>query len=212
METIYIPERHQERDLEVILSFMEEFSFATVVTASPGLWASHIPLLLDRSVKPYGLILGHLAKGNPQLATFDGEQQTLILFRGPHAYISPAWYATEQAVPTWNFAAVHATGRARTVSDPERFEAFLTALTARHESYEGTNWTMDGLTPTYKQNMLRGAQLFEMPIENLEAKFKTGAERSAEDRAGMLAALAGSKRERTMAEFMELCYRRYGKL
>ncbi|MFN7939545.1 MAG: FMN-binding negative transcriptional regulator [Bryobacteraceae bacterium] len=212
METIYIPERHQERDLGVSLSFMDEFSFATVVTAMPELRASHIPLLLDRTAKPYGTILGHLAKGNPQLAAFDGEQQTMILFRGPHAYISPAWYATEQAVPTWNFAAVHATGRARIVADPQRFEAFLKALTAKHETYEGTNWTMDGLTPAYKQNMLRGAQLFEMPIETLEAKFKTGAERSAEDRAGMLAALAGSKRERTMAEFMELCYRRYGKL
>ncbi len=212
METIYIPERHQERDLEVILSFMEEFSFGTVITAKPGLRASHVPLLVDRSIPPFGRIVGHLAKGNPQLDAFDGEQETLIVFRGPHAYISPAWYATEQAVPTWNFAVVHATGRARLVADVAQLETCLALLTKKHEDFQGTGWSMDGLTEAYKQNMLRGAVLFEMDIQQLEAKFKVGAERSAEDRAGMLAGLAGSAGERSMGEFMELCYRREGKL
>ncbi|MBL8218650.1 MAG: FMN-binding negative transcriptional regulator [Bryobacterales bacterium] len=120
METIYIPERHRERDLEVIYSFLEEFAFATVVTGKPELMASHVPLLVGRGAEGLGRVEGHLAKGNPQLACFDGEQQTLMVFRGPHAYISPAWYATEQAVPTWNFAVVHVTGRARVVDDPQR--------------------------------------------------------------------------------------------
>lgn len=208
METIYIPERHRERDPERILSFLEEFPFATVITAKPGLQASHVPLLLSRDGGRIGRIEGHLAKGNPQLEAFDGEQDTLIVFRGPHAYISPAWYETEQSVPTWNFAVVHVTGRARAVQDAERLEAFLTRLTSRHEAHEGTNWTMDGLSATYRSNMLRGAVMFEMDIENIEAKFKTGAERSAADRTGMLAGLAQSKPERTMAEFMDAAYRR----
>lgn len=208
METIYIPERHRERDLEVIYSFLEEFAFATVVTGKPELMASHVPLLVERAAGGMGRVEGHLAKGNPQLACFDGDQQTLMIFRGPHAYISPAWYATEQAVPTWNFAAVHVVGRARVVDDPQRLEAFLTRLTERHESYQGTHWSMGGLSESYKQNMLRGAVLFEMDIDQVEAKFKTGAERSEADRAGMLHGLAGSAPEQSMAEFMRRTYRR----
>lgn len=208
METIYVPERHQERDLEVIYSFLAEFSFATVVTGQPGLQASHVPLLVDRSAGGLGKVEGHLASGNPQLECFDGKQQTLILFRGPHAYISPAWYATEQAVPTWNFAVVHVSGRARVVNDPRRLEDFLTRLTERHESYQGTNWSMQGLSESYRNNMLRGAVLFEMEIEQIEAKFKTGAERSAADRNGMLEGLAGSPPEQSMADFMRRTYRR----
>jgi transcriptional regulator len=130
METIYIPERHRERDLEVIQAFPEGFAFATVVTGKPGLPASHVPWLVERAAGGLGRVEGHLAKGNPQLACFDGEQQTLMMFRGPHACISPAWYATGQAAPTWNFAAVHVTGRAQVVDDRQRLEEFLTRLTA----------------------------------------------------------------------------------
>ncbi|MBL8178983.1 MAG: FMN-binding negative transcriptional regulator [Bryobacterales bacterium] len=208
METIYIPERHRERDVGAIYSFLEEFPFATVVTGKPGLMASHVPLLLERGGGGLGRIEGHLAKGNPQLRCFDGEQETLAMFRGPHAYISPAWYETEQAVPTWNFAAVHVTGRARLVEDMEKLKAFVTRLTERHERHEGTKWSMDGLSESYKQNMLRGAVMFEMEIERMEAKFKTGAERSEADRAGMLRGLAERQPEETMAGFMSRTYRR----
>lgn len=212
METIYIPPHHRERDVNVIHDFMDEFSFATVVSATPDLRASHVPVLLDRHIQPFGRLLGHLARNNPQLAAFDGKQQTMILFQGPHAYVSPSWYVSKQNVPTWNYAAVHASGRARAVDDAAELESFLAQLTTRHETFEGTGWTMDGLAENYRTKMLRGAVLFVMDIESLEAKFKLGAERSVEDKAGMIAGLRASRGGQALAGFLEANLRRTGKL
>ncbi|HUQ93681.1 MAG TPA: FMN-binding negative transcriptional regulator, partial [Bryobacteraceae bacterium] len=128
-----------------------------------------------------------------------------------HRYISPSWYKSELAVPTWNFATVHVSGRPRRIEDAKMFRDFLGRLVARNESYEDKPWDFGKLPEGYKAGTQSGAVMFEMPIERLEAKFKLGAERTEADRQGVLAGLKKAKPERTMFELTEDWYRRHPK-
>lgn len=114
---MYLPESFAERDPDKLHAFIREHSFATVISSDgDGLTASHIPLLLETG-SGNGVLIGHLARANQQWRLFDGNHETLIVFQGPDAYVSPAWYETELSVPTWNYAAVHAYGFPSVVDD-----------------------------------------------------------------------------------------------
>lgn len=209
-ESAYIPDHHRVNDRKVIHDFMDEFGFASVITAHPSIRITHIPVLLDREAGSWGRILGHVARANPQQRTFDGKHESLILFRGPHRYISPGWYATERAVPTWNFTAVHASGRAKLVEDNAKLAALLERLVAKYEAYEKSSYAFDKLPAAYKEGMMKNIVMFEMPVERVEAKFKLGLERSAADREGFLSGLEGAKPERGLLEFTKAEIKRRG--
>ena len=132
----------------------------------------------------------------------------MIVFRGPHRYISPTWYQTKQAVPTWNFAVVHATGRLRPVTEPKALRAFLARLIDRFESYEGTDYDFSKLPDNYINGMLSGIVGFQMQIELLEGKFKLGQERSEADRQGILNHLQNARSERSLYALTESFYKR----
>src|SRR5437879_4694173 len=118
---------------------MDEFAFVDLVTTTPSLRITHVPVWLDRTQSRYGTIHGHLSRQNPQSKTFDGQQSGVIVFRGPHSYISPAWYtAKADVVPTWNFAVVHATGKLRPVSGKKELNDLLAKLIGKFENYDGT--------------------------------------------------------------------------
>jgi transcriptional regulator len=204
METIYIPPHHKVEDIALLHEFIEEFSFGILVTGADGLRATHLPVLLDRGRGPYGTILAHLARNNAHAKVFDGSNEGLFIFQGPHRYISPSWYEAKLAVPTWNFTTVHASGRPRLVEDPGIFRDFLERLVAAND----TRWSMDVLPESYKSALQGGAVMFEMPIDRLEGKFKLGAERSAADREGILEGLRQSLPERTLYQVTEGWYRR----
>jgi len=187
---------------------MDEFAFVDLITTSPALRITHIPVLLDRAAGPYGAILGHVSRQNEQAKAFDGRQEAVIVFRGPHGYISPAWYHNRQAVPTWNFAVVHATGKLRAVTEPRALHAFLARLIDKFESYQGTDYDFSKLPDGYVNGMLTGIVGFEMPIELLEGKFKLGQDRSEADRQGILSHLEKARGERSLYELTASFYRR----
>lgn len=211
VQTIYIPPHHNEQDLTVIHDLMEEFNFACMVTTQPSLRATHIPLLLDRKEGKMGRILGHVSRNNPHKGAFDGTKEALAIFHGPHQYISPSWYQTKNAVPTWNFAVVHAAGKPTLVDDKQVFETFLRRLIAKSEAYDNTGWNLDKIPAGYKDGMLGGAVMFEMPIDHIEAKFKLGGERPEADKQGMLTGLRKTKPQRSVADYMEASYKRAAK-
>src|SRR5215471_19198631 len=108
---MYIPASFDVSDERILEWFIGRYAFATLITSSSaGLSASHIPITL-RKREGRGCLIGHVARANGQWRTFDGKAEALAIFHGPHAYISPTWYATAPAVPTWNYAAVHAYGK-----------------------------------------------------------------------------------------------------
>jgi transcriptional regulator len=188
---VYTPHAFEVTDREAILRAIEAWSFATLVTHGVrGLEASHVPLLLERGEgdAPDRLV-GHVARANPQRDAFDGATPALAIFHGPHAYVSPAWYASAPAVPTWNYGAVHAHGRPRAVDDPAATSAALDRLIARHESARPEPWTPAALPEAFRRGMERGIVAFTMAIERVEAKFKLGQNRSPADRRGTLVGL-----------------------
>jgi transcriptional regulator len=209
-ETIYIPPKQLETDRQFILDFVEEYSFAMLVTAKGGVHVTNVPTLLDRSADGWGKLWWHIAKGNHQNEAFDGETECTVIFHGPHGYISPNWYAGKNSVPTWNFAVVHATGRPQRMTDDEAFARNLKRLVDKNEGHYGggTTWDYSKLPDSYLKGMRGGIVPYEMKIENVEAKFKLGQDRSPGDREGVLRGLKSGKKERTLIELTEAYYGR----
>ncbi|HEV2301211.1 MAG TPA: FMN-binding negative transcriptional regulator, partial [Stellaceae bacterium] len=114
---VYLPAAFTETDRDVLAAHIERHEFALVVIAgAAGLVASHVPILLDRDGGDWRLS-GHLARPNPQVAAFAAGGEALVIFSGPHGYVSPRWYEAGPAVPTWNYVDVHAYGSVRLVED-----------------------------------------------------------------------------------------------
>ena len=207
--TLYIPRAHLVEDRKFLHDFMEEYSFVDLVTSSPTLRITHIPVILDRTSGAYGKILGHVSRQNPQSQTFDGRHIGVIVFRGPHGYISPTWYAKTDVVPTWNFAVVHATGRPSAITDKIDLHDLLARLIDKFERYQGSGYDFSKLPDSYVYPMMGGIIGFEMQIESLEGKFKLGQERSDVDKQGVLEhLLQAARRERSLYDLSASFYKR----
>jgi len=186
---LYVPGSFRESDVAVMHEFMRRYPFATIVSYRDGIHVSHLPVLLDPQRGPYGTIVGHLARANPHWRDFAGETGTTCVFHGPHAYISPTWYTERPAVPTWNYAVVHAIGTPTVIDDQQRVAEIIDETLATFEPAL-RDAAADGYPPEdYRAPLLRAIVGFEMPIERLDGKFKLGQNRSAEDQAGVRAAL-----------------------
>jgi len=204
--SLYIPNAHRVADRKLLHDFMEEFAFVDLITAPP-LHITHIPVVFDRAAGSFGTIHGHIARNNEQIKAFDGKQEAVIVFRGPHGYISPTCYQTNPAVPTWNFAVVHATGKLQPVTDPAALHAFLARLIQKFESYVGTGYDFSKIPDSYLNPMLANIVGFDMQIELLEGKFKLGQERPEADRQGILKYLQTARAERSLHDLTQNFYR-----
>lgn len=186
---MYIPPSNREDRREVLHAIMRQNSFATLISMGEGgLVATHLPVLL-REDGPYGTLLCHLARANGQWRDFADEAEVLVLFQGPHAYISPSWYEDAMSVPTWNYVAVHAYGRPRLVEEPEALRGLLAALVREYEGAFQRPWDIERLPEEYVRKQMRAIVGVEIPISRLEGKRKLSQNRSPADRAGVAAAL-----------------------
>lgn len=211
-ETVYIPKVQRVEDRKFLHDFMDEFSFADLVTASPTIRITHIPTVLDRNAGPYGTIFGHVSKNNPQQQAFDGNAQAVIVFHGPESYISPTWYEKAEAVPTWNFAVAHASGRLKAITDPKALHELLANLIHKFEGrYPQSTYDFSKLPDNYVYPMIGGIVGFEMKIEEIEGKCKLGQDRSEADRQSIVKHLATAWKEPTMTEFTANFYERLKK-
>lgn len=197
---MYLPKVFQEDRLDVMQEVIRGAGLATVVTLTDeGLIASHLPLLLDPEPAPYGTLIGHVARPNPQGTRSLPEVPALAIFQGPNAYITPSWYATKRetgkVLPTWNYIAVHAYGPIRFFDDPERVLDAVTRLTERYEKTRAEPWAVSDAPAEYVSAMLRGIIGFELPIARLEGKRKMNQNRPPADRAGAVAGLTAEGRE-----------------
>ena len=207
---MYVPDHFALHDEAAIAALLRRHDFALLVTAAAGPpEASHLPFLFDPGRGPKGTLVAHLARANPQgrelerLAAEGG--QALVVFQGPHAYVSPNWYGAAPAVPTWNYLAVHAYGTPEIVAEPERVRAIIERLIEVHESGLAEPWSLDGLKRTYVSAMLRGIVAFEIPVARLEAKAKLNQNKRAQERRAAAAALreTGDPQAQEIAALME---------
>lgn len=190
---MYIPKAFREDDLKKLYTLMQAYSFAALVTQLDGVpVATHLPFLLDTKRGPYGTLMAHMARANGQWRTFTGEQEVLVIFQGPHTYISPSWYEVELSVPTWNYAAVHAYGIPNIIEDKVALYDLLKTLIQTHEAQFEKPWDFH-LPDDYLQKMMQGIVGFEIQITRLEGKFKMSQNRSASEQQRVIAALRESQ-------------------
>ena len=201
---MYLPKSFHIEDRPELQAFMRAYNFASLVTQHAGApFASHLPFMLDGERGPHGTLLAHMARANPQWRDFAAGGEVLVMFQGPHAYISPAWYETHPSVPTWNYAVVHAYGVARIVEDHATLHHMLEMLVDTHEAAFAQPWRME-LPQDYLDKMMRAIVGFEIEITRLEGKLKLSQNRSEHDQQRVVAALGRSENplERGVAALM----------
>ncbi len=187
---MYCPEAFAVSDPEQLQRFIAQYSFATLVSTVDGHpFATHLPLLLDPGMSTHGTLLGHMARANPQWQAFESGQEVLAIFQGPHAYISPSWYETTPAVPTWNYATVHVYGVPRIIEDSQRLATLVDRLTAVYESGMPQPWPGD-IPMDFKQKLLKAIVGFVIDITRIEGKFKLGQNRPLVDQQAVARRLA----------------------
>lgn len=185
---MYLPEHFRQTDRTTIFDFMERHSFATVVTVQDGEpFASHLPLLVDRDAGPHGMLVGHLALANSQHRQAAG-QRVLVLFQGPHTYISPTWYAEPNVVPTWNYATIHAYGVWEPIDDQTSLKRIVRETVDVHECTMPQPWRLDEDAPLVDA-LLKQIVGFRIVIDRLEAKWKLNQNHSQVRRERVIAAL-----------------------
>lgn len=201
---MYSPKFNQVHDRLILIEAMRAYSFATLFGPASGeqagAMATHLPLIV-KDAGEHGVLEGHFAKANPHWQALAG-RETLVVFAGPHSYVSPTLYTEPLSVPTWNYIAVHAYGTLSLVEDDPGKEALLADLIAAHEPSYLDHWR--GLPEGFRRNLLAGIMGFRIPIARIEGKFKLSQNRALEERRNVHAAQsAGSPDERALARWME---------
>ncbi len=191
---MYVPKHFEVTDTAWCHALMRAQSFALMITADDtgAPFATHLPILVDERRGPLGTLRGHVARANPHWRHLAAGRPTLVVFSGAHAYVSPSWYATHPAVPTWNYVAVHASGTGALVEDVEQVRTLLADLVHVYESPGPEAWSFEALPADYVAGMQRGIVAFEIPIARLEGKAKLSQNRDAVDRGRTREALAAS--------------------
>jgi transcriptional regulator len=201
MRSMHVPKHFALNDERQLLAFAEAHSFATLVSQSDatGIVASHVPVLVDRAESGW-IIEGHVARANPQPLT--GE--ALVIFSGPHAYISPSWYVEANQVPTWNYLAVHVTGSCERIDRPDELRTIVRRLTAQHEAGLPNPWEPH-LPPDLESGLLSGITGFRVVARDIRGAWKLNQNKSLESRSSVARALRqrGSDDERSIADWIE---------
>jgi transcriptional regulator len=183
---VYVPAAHREARPEVLHEIMRRYGFATLISqdADGALTATPLPVLFDAD---RNVLQSHLARANPQWKGFSDQREVLVIFAGPHGYVSPSWYETKLAVPTWNYVTVHAYGKPRIV-EGEAVRQIVVDTVKQYESGRERPWEMP-LPEEFVAKLLAGVVGFEIEITRLEGKLKLNQNRPRADVAGVIEAL-----------------------
>ena len=200
---MYSPSHYKISDFDLIDELVHSESFATLVTpALPYPITSPLPFLLDRSDPTKPRMLSHMARANPHWKAFAQNPSALLVFQGPHAYISPAWYEPKpDNVPTWNYAVVHVRGTAKVVEDRDRAVEIMQTLVTTFETKYETGWKFEPSNEGI-EGLLRAIVVFEIVDLQFEAKFKLSQKHSDVNRENVIAAL-NEAGQTEMARYMK---------
>jgi transcriptional regulator len=202
---MYTPRFNKVDDRALLIEAMRSYSFAILFgplnqSNSPSLAATHLPLVV-RDEGEHGVIEGHFAKANTHWQALAGHE-TLVVFPGPHSYVSPSLYAEQLSVPTWNYIAVHAYGTLETIESAPEKESLLTGLIEANEPAYAAQW--HSLPEGFHRSMLSGIVGFRIPIAGIEGKFKLSQNRPETDRRNIHAAqAAGTGDQQALASWMK---------
>lgn len=186
---MFTPNKFKMTDTTDKHEFIQEYGFGVVISADNGLSATHLPFVLKVNEGEQGVLYAHCAKANTHWNTLQG-QNVLVIFTGPHAYISPSWYKTQPAVPTWNYTAVHAYGVASLLNPQDTLKA-VDEVVKKYEPQLLVS--RDIVTDQIKHKLLAGIVGFKVELTTIEGQLKLGQNRSQEDQAGIYKTLSNSQ-------------------
>jgi transcriptional regulator len=191
---MYRPPAFREDRLDVLHALIRAHPLGTLVTAGPhGLMANHIPFLVDADATGNGTLRAHLARANDQLAALRDGAETMVIFQGPDAYVTPSWYASkvehQKVVPTWNYATVHAWGTPIVHDEAPWLRQQIGALTASQEARREHPWAVEDAPADFVAAQIRAIVGVEIPIARIEGKWKVSQNRPEADQRGVAAGL-----------------------
>jgi len=192
---MYIPRHNEEKRVSAMHSLIVSRPLGTLVTlGSSGLFASHIPMILEDDGSQFGILKGHISRANPQWRDFVPTVDALAIFTGHQHYISPNWYPETRVhgkeVPTWNYVVVHAYGPLKVIQDEHWLLANVEKLTNIHEAASPIPWKVSDAPEDFIKSQLKGIVGLELPIQKLEGKWKVSQNRTEQERAGVVDGLA----------------------
>ena len=210
---MYQPNAFREERLETLHALIRAHPLATLITAGHGgLLANLVPFTLVDGGES-GTLRAHIAKANDQVDALSSGAETLVVFQGPDAYITPSWYVSKQehgrVVPTWNYAVVQARGTPRVVDNPDWLRAQINDLTTTQEHKRSAPWSVSDAPEPFIFGQIKAIIGVEIPISTIEGKWKVSQNRSAADRHGVE---KGLRQEGTSEEMARLVARRGGPL
>jgi transcriptional regulator len=205
---MYRPPAFREDRPEVLHAAVQAHPLALLVTAgAAGLTANLIPFTLAVNALGKDVLRAHLAKANPQLADLRAGVDALVIFQGPQAYVTPAWYPAKQehgkVVPTWNYVVVQAWGRAQVIDDADWLLAQIGELTGLQEREQAEPWSVSDAPPAFVAGQLKGIAGLEIPIDRIEGKWKASQNQSASNRAGVVGGMRALDPASPMAAIVE---------
>jgi transcriptional regulator len=207
---MYIPKHFEEPRIEILHGLIKSYPFASLVTLADGdLLVNHMPMLLDSTAGEFGTLRCHVARANPVWKQVSTSVESVVIFQGPYSYISPSWYPAKRehgkAVPTWNYAVVHAHGYPHAVDDPKWLLAHVTEMVEMHEASQPAPWHVTDAPPDFIDSMVSAIVGIEIPITRLSGKWKVSQNRPAGDKPAIVAALEaqGDDQSRAMAALVK---------
>jgi transcriptional regulator len=208
---MYIPPQFEQPNIDVIHELIRIRPLATLVTlGSNGINANHIPLHLSLTAEPFGVLRGHVARSNPIWSDLASDIDTLAIFHGPEAYISPSWYATKQetgkVVPTWNYTVVHVYGTLRIIDDAVWMRAQLEALTNHNEAVFSEPWAVSDAPFDFTEKLIETVVGIELVITRLSGKWKVSQNQPPQNQNSVIQGLntSGQAEAIAMAELIKI--------
>jgi transcriptional regulator len=207
---MYLPGKYRETDEAEIFQLIRRYPFATIITQDGAVpYVNHLPILLETTNTGNHLLIGHLARSNPQMKHLETEQSATVVFHGPHTYMTPRWYVDQENVPTWNYATVHVRGKTR-ITSSERLREILDKTVFEFEKDTAKPWTFSEnpeLSVDFREGLSKAIAGFEITMDHIDAKFKLGQNREILDFEGALRGL-GERKDDMSREVLELMLKR----
>ncbi len=206
---MYTPKLHEEKRLDVLHQLIKDYPLGTLVVMWQGeLVANAIPFYLDAGRGEFGTLVAHISRANPLWELPESDISALVIFQGPQAYISPAWYPSKaehgKAVPTWNYVMVQASGKPRFIQDRAWLLAHVEELTSTHEQGRAQPWLVTDAPEDFVERLLKGIVGIEIPLKKIVGKWKVSKDRPEVDKVGIIDGLkeSGKREVATMVDLV----------
>lgn len=191
---MHVPSQFIETNATTLHDLIKAHPLGTWITSyKDNIEVNHIPFVLEVDSNGLATLKGHINRTNPLLKSLNALSNSVVVFQGAESYISPSWYASkpidQKVVPTWNYAVVHAHGKAQLHSEKEWLLSHLNSLTDSQENRRTQPWRVSDAPDDYIARMLRGIVGIEIPIEKLEGTWKTSQNKSNDDKLGVIRGL-----------------------